>query len=57
VKDASGKCLCTGIKGNIAKGQPVNLWAKFPAPPTTVQKVAVVVSGFEPVEGVPITDR
>ena len=57
VKDASGKCLCTEIKGNIAKGKAVNLWAKFPAPPATVQKVSVVVSGFEPVESVPITDR
>ena len=57
VKDASGKCLCTDIKGNVAKDKPVNLWAKFPAPPTTVQKVSVVVSGFEPVEAVPITDR
>jgi len=57
VKDASGKCLCTDIKGNIAKGKAVNLWAKFPAPPATVQKVSVVVSGFEPVESVPITDR
>ena len=57
VKDASGKCLCTEIKGNIAKGNAVNLWAKFPAPPATVQKVSVVVSGFEPVESVPITDR
>lgn len=57
VKDSSGKCLCTEIKGSIAKGKSVNLWAKFPAPPATVQKVSVVVSGFEPVEAVPITDR
>lgn len=57
VKDASGKCLCTEIKGNVAKDQPVNLWAKFPSPPTTVQKITVVVSGFEPIESVPITDR
>lgn len=57
VKDAGGKCLCTEIKGNVAKDQPINLWAKFPAPPTTVQKITVVVSGFEPIESVPITDR
>ena len=57
VKDASGKCLCTEIKGEVGKDKPVNLWAKFPAPPTTVQKVTVVVSGFEPIESVPITDR
>jgi len=57
VKDASGKCLCTDIKGGVAKDKSVNLWAKFPAPPSTVQKISVVVSGFEPVESVPITDR
>ena len=57
VKDASGKCECTEIKGQVAKGNPVNLWAKFPAPPESVQKITVVVSGFEPVESVPITAR
>lgn len=57
VEDSSGKCLCTEIKGDIAKDKPVNLWAKFPAPPATVQKITVVVSGFEPIESVPITDR
>lgn len=57
VKDASGKCLCTEIKGGVAKDKPVNLWAKFPAPPETVQKITVLVGGFEPVEGVPVTGR
>jgi hypothetical protein len=57
VKDSAGKCECTQIKGNVGKDSPVNLWAKFPAPPESVQKVTVVVSGFEPVESVPITGR
>jgi hypothetical protein len=57
VKDSSGKCECTQIRGNVAKDEPVNLWAKFPAPPESVQKVTVVVDGFEPVESVPITAR
>jgi hypothetical protein len=57
VKDASGKCLCSEIKGGVAKDKSVNLWAKFPAPPEPVQKVTVVVSGFEPVEAVPISSR
>jgi hypothetical protein len=55
VKDASGECECTQVKGSVAKDKPVNLWAKFPAPPEDVQKVTVVVSGFAPVESVPIT--
>jgi len=57
VKDSSGKCECTTIKGNVGKDSPVNLWAKFPAPPESVLKITVVVSGFEPVESVPITGR
>jgi hypothetical protein len=57
VKDSSNKCECTAIKGNVSKDDPVNLWAKFPAPPATVQKITVVVSGFEPIESVPITER
>jgi hypothetical protein len=57
VKDSSGKCECTQIKGNVSNDSPVNLWAKFPAPPESVQKVTVVVGGFEPIESVPITAR
>jgi hypothetical protein len=57
VKDSNGKCECTEIRGSVAKNAPVNLWAKFAAPPATVQKVTVVVGGFEPVESVPISGR
>ena len=57
VKDTSGKCECTEIRGDVTKDGPVNLWAKFPAPPATVQKITVVVSGFEPIESVPVTER
>jgi hypothetical protein len=44
-------------QGNVSNDSPVNLWAKFPAPPESVQKVTVVVGGFEPVESAPITAR
>ena len=54
VRDANRACLCSGFKG-LAKGQRANLWAKFPAPPEGVRKVTVIVPGFEPIEGVPIT--
>lgn len=57
IKDSSGKCECTQIRGNVANDEPVNLWAKFPAPPDSVQKITVVVDGFEPVDSVPITAR
>jgi hypothetical protein len=57
VKDSSGKCECAPIRGDVEKGSPINLWVKFPAPPESVQKVTVVVDGFEPVESVPLTPR
>jgi hypothetical protein len=57
VKDSAGKCECAPIRGNVDKGSPVNLWVKFPAPPESVQKITVVVDGFEPVESVPLTPR
>jgi hypothetical protein len=57
VKDTSGKCECSPIRGDVSKGSPVNLWVKFPAPPESVQKVTVVVDGFEPIESVPLTAR
>jgi hypothetical protein len=57
VKDSSGKCECATVRGYVSKDSPVNLWAKFPAPPENVQKVTVVISGFEPLEQVPITAR
>jgi hypothetical protein len=57
VKDSSGKCECAPIRGDVDKGSPINLWVKFPAPPESVQKVTVVVDGFEPVESVPVTPR
>ena len=57
VKDSSGKCECAPIRGEVAKGSPINLWVKFPAPPESVQKVTVVINGFEPVESVPLTPR
>ncbi len=55
VKDSEGKCLCSELKEDVNKGTRFNLWAKFPAPPAEVQKIGVIVPGFEPIESVPIT--
>jgi hypothetical protein len=57
VKDTSGNCECSRFEGDVTKGSPVNLWVKFPAPPASVQKITVVVDGFEPIESVPLTAR
>lgn len=56
VRDASNKCACARLH-RVDKGAKVNLWAKFAAPPTQVQKITVVVPEFQPVESVPITER
>lgn len=58
VRDANKACVCSTFPyPGLAKGQRANLWAKFPAPPDGVQKVTVIVPGFEPIEGVPIAAR
>jgi hypothetical protein len=57
VKDSSNKCECTEVRGSVTKDDPINLWAKFPAPPSNVERVTVVIAGFEPIEAVPITAR
>jgi hypothetical protein len=57
VEDSSGACLCSPFQGEVSKDRPLNLWAKLPAPPESVEKVMVVVRGFEPIESVPITAR
>ena len=49
------KCVCSELKEEVAKGARFNLWAKFPAPPESVQKITVIVPGFEPIESVPVT--
>ncbi len=54
VKDAQGKCVCSELKQDAVAGSRFNLFATFPAPPAGVEKITVVVPGFEPVEA-PIT--
>jgi hypothetical protein len=56
VRDTQKKCVCSQVR-SLKKGDSSNAWAKFPAPPETVQKLTVVVPGFEPIEGVPVTSR
>jgi hypothetical protein len=57
VRDAQRNCVCATGLPHLGKGDRMNAWAKFQAPPDGVQKVTVVVPGFEPVEAVPITSR
>jgi hypothetical protein len=51
---AGGKCVCSqGIK-EVKPGETENFWARFPAPPDTVQKITVVIPHFQPMDDVPI---
>jgi hypothetical protein len=54
VRDTGGKCVCSqGIK-DVQPGETENFWARFPAPPDSVQKITVVVPHFQPMDDVPI---
>jgi hypothetical protein len=54
VRDTAGKCVCSqGIK-DVKPGQSESFWARFPAPPDTVQKITVIVPHFQPMDDVPI---
>jgi hypothetical protein len=54
-EDSAGKCLCSGPLVNFEADARANVWAKFPAPPEDVQKIAIVVPKFPPLEGIPIS--
>lgn len=55
VRDSENKCDCSrGVKDVAAKSR-ANLWARFPAPPENVEKIAVVVPTFSPMDDVPIS--
>lgn len=59
IKDSSGKPLAAehGTSGSVklGPGQSITTWAKFPAPPESVQKVSVYIPGVAPFEDVPIS--
>jgi hypothetical protein len=53
-RDSENVCLCSRDISGLVAGSRVNLWAKFPAPPEDVQKIAVMIPHFPPLEDVPI---
>lgn len=54
LRDADDIPLCSRGLTEIAPQSSANLWAKFPAPPTDVQKVSIVVPHFNPIDDVTI---
>lgn len=54
VRDSERTCVCSRDVQDLAPGQSVNLWAKFPAPPAGVEAVTIVVPHFIPMDDVRI---
>ena len=55
VRDSNNTCDCSrGIKDIAAKTR-ANLWARFPAPPDSVEKITVIVPHFSPMDDVQIS--
>lgn len=54
VRDSQKNCVCSSKLKDIQPGKSLNLWAKFPAPPETVQAISIVVPHFIPLDDVPI---
>lgn len=52
--DSDGNCVCSEGVDDIKPKTQVNLWAKFPAPPDSVQKITVEIPHFNPIDDVPI---
>jgi hypothetical protein len=59
IKDSSGQPLAGSHGGSgsikIGAGQTITTWAKFPAPPESVQKVTIYIPGMAPFEDIPIS--
>jgi hypothetical protein len=55
IRDSDNECLCSRNLGGIAPGSAANLWARFPAPPDSVQKIGVVVPHFIPMDDIQLT--
>jgi len=55
VRDQDKNCICSRGIENFKAKQTTNLWAKFPAPPETVDKITVSIPHFMPMDDVPIS--
>jgi len=55
VRDSNKSCLCSLNLMSLSAKSSANVWAKFPAPPDSVQKIGIVVPKFMPMDDVPIS--
>jgi hypothetical protein len=57
LKDATGEYICSGDPGNITANSSKISWFKFPAPPSEVEEISIVLPGCAPFEDIPIEDK
>ena len=55
VRDSKNNCDCSQKVPDVGAKSRINLWARFPAPPDSVEKIGVVVPHFPPLDDVPIS--
>jgi hypothetical protein len=54
-RDSDRECVCTELLSELPVGQPVAMFASFPAPPPTTESMTVVIPNFPPFKDVPVT--
>lgn len=54
-RDTEGACVCSELLRNLPVGQPVAVFASFPAPPPTTESMTVVIPNFPSFKDIPVT--
>lgn len=52
IRDAERHCVCSRNLPDIPAKSSANFWARFPAPPDSVEKISIVVPHFIPLDDV-----
>jgi hypothetical protein len=55
VRDTDKNCVCSRDLQPVKSKSRVNMWAKFLAPPDSVQKLGVVIPHFMPMDDVALS--
>ncbi len=55
IRDTEKLCVCSKKLTDLDPKSRINLWARFPAPPTTVEKIGVVIPHFSPMDDISIS--
>ena len=54
VRDSGNNCVCSESLNDVKPGERLVAWARFPAPPTDVQKISLVIPHFPPMDDIAI---